>query len=123
LPYLLITNHVPPAEEACEICGYHCWAEFFAAGLGWVPVDAWCACKYGKEHLFGDREMDQIAWSVGRDLVLEPAQRSCLILFRAGPYAEADDRPYAGIERRISSPRSSDSRTRVELPPGARARL
>jgi transglutaminase-like putative cysteine protease len=91
----------PPGEETCEVCGHHCWAEFFAPGLGWVPADASCACKYGKDHLFADLEVNHIAWSVGRDLVLEPAQRSGPVLFLAGPYVEAGGQSYSRIERRI----------------------
>jgi transglutaminase-like putative cysteine protease len=30
----------PPGVETCDVCGYHCWAESFVAGLGWIPVDA-----------------------------------------------------------------------------------
>jgi|SRR6516164_6001641 transglutaminase-like putative cysteine protease len=58
----------PRGEQACELCGYHCWAESFCSGLGCVPVDASCACNYGKHALFGDLEMNHIAWSMGRDL-------------------------------------------------------
>src|SRR5262249_29745112 len=43
-----------PGQENCDLCGYHCWAEFFVAGLGWLPADASCACKYGKHGLLGD---------------------------------------------------------------------
>jgi len=91
----------PPGQETCEVCGYHCWAEFFASGLGWVPVDASCACKYGKDHLFGDLEMNHIAWSTGRDIQLEPAQGGDRLLFFVGPYVEVDGTPYSAIERRI----------------------
>jgi transglutaminase-like putative cysteine protease len=92
----------PPGQEACDLCGYHCWAEFFVAGLGWVPADASCACKYGSHHLFGDLEMNHVAWSVGRDLLLAPAQRGPRLLFFAGPYAERNGEPYGGLERHIS---------------------
>jgi transglutaminase-like putative cysteine protease len=78
----------PPGEEPCDLCGYHCWAEFFAPGLGWIPVDASCACKYGKRHLFGDLEMNHVAWSVGRDILLAPPQRGGRLSFFAAPYAE-----------------------------------
>ncbi len=90
----------PPGEEACDLCGYHCWAEFFAPGLGWLPADASCACKYGKGHLFGDLEMNHVAWSIGRDVLLAPPQRGDRVLFFAGPYAEADGRP-CPVERAI----------------------
>jgi len=89
-----------PGEEACDLCGYHCWAEFFAPGLGWLPADASCACKYGKEHLFGNLEMNHVAWSIGRDVLLAPPQRGDRVLFFAGPYAEADGRP-CSVERAI----------------------
>ncbi len=90
-----------PGQEVCELCGYHCWAEFFVAGLGWLPADASCACKYGKNHLFGELEMNHIAWSVGRDILLAPPQRGGRVLFFAGPYAEADGLPCGSIQRRI----------------------
>lgn len=91
----------PPGQEACDLCGYHCWAEFFAPGLGWVPVDASCACKYGKHDLFGSLEMNHIAWSVGRDILLNPPQAGGRALFFAGPYAEVDGQPYRQVERHI----------------------
>lgn len=92
----------PPGGEACELCGYHCWAEFLAPGLGWIPVDASCACKYGKHALFGTLEMNHIAWSSGRDLLLVPAQRGERLLFFAGPYAEADGQPHRPIQRHVT---------------------
>lgn len=92
----------PPGQEACELCGYHCWAEFFAPGLGWVPVDASCACKYGKHALFGAIESNHVAWSVGRDILLAPAQRDARILFFAGPYAETDGRRHPAVERHVT---------------------
>ena len=92
----------PPGQEACELCGYHCWAEFFVSGLGWVPADASCACKYGKHELFGDLEMNHIAWAVGRDIQLEPPQRGSRLLFFAGPYVEVDGKPHPKLERHIN---------------------
>jgi len=91
----------PPGQEACELCGYHCWAEFFVPGLGWVPADASCACKYGKHELFGDLEMNHVAWSVGRDIQLQPPQHGGRLLFLAGPYVEIGRNPHAMVERQI----------------------
>jgi transglutaminase-like putative cysteine protease len=90
-----------PGQENCELCGYHCWAEFFAAGLGWVPADASCACKYGKHALFGDLELNHIAWSVGRDIVLSPPQQGAPLLFFAGPYLESDGRHITSVRRSV----------------------
>lgn len=91
-----------PGVDTCEVCGYHCWAEFFVAGLGWIPVDASCACKYGTEGLFGELEMNHVAWSVGRDLLLAPPQQGSRVLFLAAPYAEVDGQPYRAVERRVT---------------------
>ncbi|MEW5962726.1 MAG: transglutaminase family protein [Pseudomonadota bacterium] len=91
----------PPGQDVCELCGYHCWAEFFCRGIGWIPVDASCACKYGKHALFGGLEMNHIAWSVGRDIRLEPAQQGEPLLFFAGPYAEVDGRAHTNVARHI----------------------
>lgn len=92
----------PPGQETCELCGYHCWAEFFAPRLGWIPIDASCACKYGKRALFGALESNHVAWSVGRDILLVPAQRGARVLFFAGPYAELDGQPHRQPERHVT---------------------
>ncbi len=91
----------PSGEEACDLCGYHCWAEFFIAGLGWLPADASCACKYDRHGLFGDLELNHVAWSVGRDLLFTPPQRGGRSLFFAGPYAERDGKTYP-VKRHVS---------------------
>ncbi|HEV2344391.1 MAG TPA: transglutaminase family protein [Actinocrinis sp.] len=92
-----------PSEdgEPCDLCGYHCWAQFFVAGLGWLPADASCAVKYDTHGLFGALETNHIAWSVGRDLLLAPPQRGERNLFLAGPYAEADGQPHR-VERTVN---------------------
>jgi transglutaminase-like putative cysteine protease len=91
----------PQGQETCDLCGYHCWAEFFVAGLGWIPADASCACKYGKHGLFGDLELNHVAWSVGRDILFTPPQRADRSLFFAGPYAELDGRTYP-VQRHVN---------------------
>jgi len=90
-----------PGQHACDLCGYHCWAEFFVAGLGWLPADASCACKYGRHGLFGDLEPNHIAWSVGRDILFTPPQRAGRSLFFAGPHAELGGQSYP-VERHVN---------------------
>ncbi len=92
-----------PSEdgELCDLCGYHCWAQFFIAGLGWLPADASCAVKYDTHGLFGALETNHVAWSVGRDLLLAPPQRGERSLFLASPYAEADGQPHP-VERAVN---------------------
>jgi transglutaminase-like putative cysteine protease len=88
-------------DSDCEICGYHCWAESYVAGLGWVPIDASCATKYRTEGLHGNLEMNHIAWSRGRDILLEPAQRQARIMYFFKLYAEADGQKLNNIHRAI----------------------
>ncbi|MBI2187130.1 MAG: transglutaminase family protein [Acidobacteria bacterium] len=111
IPARLVTGQAlesppQPGADTCEVCGYHCWAAFFVAGLGWIPVDASCACKYGTEGLFGALETNHVAWAIGwaigRDLIVAPAQQGPRLLFLAGPYAEVDGQPYRAVERRLT---------------------
>lgn len=87
-------------QEPCDVCGYHCWAEIYVAGLGWFPVDASCACKYGHAG-FGSLDLNHVAFSRGRDLLLEPAQSGDRLLFFPSAYVEMDGAPCPGIERRL----------------------
>ena len=72
--------------------GYHCWGWFFVAGKGWVPVDISEADKHPemKEYYFGNLTADRVAFSVGRDLLLEPPQNGPPLNFFVYPYAEVD---------------------------------
>lgn len=59
-----------------NVTGYHCWAEFWVDGKGWIPVDASDASKTTDEkvrnYLFGNLDPDRVQFTVGRDLVLQP---------------------------------------------------
>ncbi len=80
-------------QQPSEIKGYHCWAEFFIQGKGWVPVDASDASKSSdpvlRNFLFGNLDPDRLQFTVGRDLKLRPATLEPLNFF-IYPYAEAD---------------------------------
>jgi transglutaminase-like putative cysteine protease len=57
--------------------GYHCWAEFYVAGKGWIPVDASEASKSNdpavRAFLFGNLPADRVEFTMGRDLKLSPS--------------------------------------------------
>jgi len=81
---------------------YHCWAEFYAPGLGWVPHDVAVADLYAGDfttssdnemlvrrttadgtygndpakidYYFGNLDERRVTWSIGRDLILSPRQ-------------------------------------------------
>jgi transglutaminase-like putative cysteine protease len=78
------------------IAGYHCWAEFYAKGIGWVPVDASEAAKNPdkREYFFGAHDENRIELSRGRDVLLAPVQKGEPLNFFVYPYVEADGKPF-----------------------------
>jgi transglutaminase-like putative cysteine protease len=81
------------------IPGYHCWAEFWLEGVGWVPVDASEASKSAdparRNYLFGNLDPDRIQFTVGRDLRLDPPPCAEPLNYFIYPHAEADGAPLA----------------------------
>jgi transglutaminase-like putative cysteine protease len=91
---------LPKDRGTGKIAGYHCWAEFYAQGIGWIPVDASEAAKdpARREYFFGDLDENRIQFSTGRDLVLVPKQAGEPLNYFVYPYAESDGKPLDGIE-------------------------
>jgi transglutaminase-like putative cysteine protease len=85
--------------------GYHCWAEFYLAGHGWVPVDASEASKSQdperRKYLFANLDPDRIEFTIGRDLRLDPPQAGPPINYFIYPYAEADGKPVPTTKIRL----------------------
>lgn len=82
-----------------KISGYHCWTWFYISGKGWIPLDAsdsrrWLDAKETDiaKKLFGDLVLERtaVAFSKGRDIILEPPQKSAPLNYFIYPYAEAD---------------------------------
>jgi len=75
--------------------GYHCWAEFFVDGRGWIPVDISEADKHPEraEGFFGGHSANRVTLSRGRDIRLEPPQAGPPLNYFVNPYAEAGGRP------------------------------
>jgi transglutaminase-like putative cysteine protease len=67
----------PLTQGDGTIKGYHCWAEFYVAGKGWIPVDASEASKSNdpvyRAFLFGNLPADRVEFTMGRDLKLTPS--------------------------------------------------
>ena len=95
---------VPPDRGAGQIAGYHCWAEFYAKGIGWVPVDASEAAKdpSRREYFFGAHDENRVEFTRGRDLVLNPPQAAEPLNYFVYPYAEADGKPLNSLERTVA---------------------
>ena len=94
---------VPSDRTEGKIAGYHCWAEFFVDGAGWVPVDASEAWKHRerKEYFFGTYDPNRLAVSTGRDIRLgfESAQGPVNIFFY--PRVEVDGELFDGVETKF----------------------
>lgn len=85
----------------------HCWAEFYMPGYGWIPVDPSDVRKAMFEkkitntndvkdlvaYYFGAVDESRIAYQTGRDIILNPAQKSGKLNYFMYPYAEADGKP------------------------------
>jgi transglutaminase-like putative cysteine protease len=97
---------LPEARASGEtaIPGYHCWAELYVNGRGWVPVDASEAVKdpSRREYFFGHHDENRLELSRGRDLILNPAQQGPALNFFVDPYAEVDGRPHEAIDRKVT---------------------
>ena len=99
---------VPVSDSRAQELGrdYHCWAEFYAAPLGWVPVDISQAWKTGKkEPFFGSLDSRRILFTVGRGLLRNPPQSGPRLNYFAYPHVEIDGRPDPGygLERSVKT--------------------
>jgi transglutaminase-like putative cysteine protease len=88
---------VPPEHGEGKVGGYHCWAYFFVAGHGWVPVDISEADKNPDltEYYFGHLTADRVMFSTGRDIDLVPKQDGPTLNYFIYPYVEVDGKPLA----------------------------
>jgi transglutaminase-like putative cysteine protease len=94
-----------PAERGHgSIAGYHCWAEFYAEGIGWIPIDASEAGKNPsmREYFFGTHDENRVEFSRGRDLILTPRQAGDPVNYLVYPYAEVDGKPIDNLDRTFS---------------------
>ena len=87
-------------EESGSIGGYHCWAKFAVADR-WIPVDISEASKASEqtEFFFGNLPADRITFSMGRDLVLSPAQQGEPVNFLVYPYVEVEGEMHADFRK------------------------
>ncbi len=94
---------LPEDQHRGTIAGYHCWAEFYVAPYGWIPVDASEAWKHPekKNYFFGAHDDNRVQFSVGRDIRLDPPQQGDPLNYFIYPYAEVDGKPLA-LESKFS---------------------
>lgn len=106
---------------------YHCWIEFFAPQIGWIPLDASLANIYwgdtpiteknGKlielttstgyhgpdpakvNYYFGNLDERRLVWSMGRDLMMQPAQEDGPVNSLPKIYVEIDGKQSTDWDR------------------------
>ena len=88
---------LPEGQKEGIVAGYHSWAEFYANGIGWIPVDSWQASRdpNQRDFFFGAIDANRVMISMGRDLSGVDAPeigRSNLV---AAPHIEMDGKPSA----------------------------
>lgn len=95
---------LPESKTEADIPGYHCWAEFYLQGTGWVPVDASEASKNPakREYFFGAHDDNRVLFTYGRDIRLSPLQQGDPLNYFIYPYAELDGKSFSGLQSRFS---------------------
>jgi transglutaminase-like putative cysteine protease len=92
---------LPEGKSEGEIPGYHCWAEFYVEGIGWIPVDASEASKNPakKDYFFGALDANRVLFTYGRDIRLSAEQKGDALNYFIYPYAEVDGQPVKDLKK------------------------
>ncbi len=95
---------LPEGKTEGDIAGYHCWAEFYLNGVGWVPVDASEAWKNPAKHdyFFGAHDVNRVFFTYGRDIRLSSEQKGDPLNYFIYPYAEVNGLPVKGLQTHFS---------------------
>jgi transglutaminase-like putative cysteine protease len=86
---------IPPDKPEGPIQYCHCWARFWVADIGWIPIDASRADKFpaDRDYYFGTIGSTWITLAHGRDVILEPPQQGGPVNMFHEPIAEVDGQP------------------------------
>jgi len=95
---------LPEGKTEGDISGYHCWAEFYLDGVGWIPVDASEAWKNPAKHdyFFGAHDDNRVFFTYGRDIQLSADQKGDPLNYFIYPYAEANGQPMKNLQTHFS---------------------
>lgn len=95
---------LPVGVHQGAIGGYHCWAEFYVQGIGWIPVDASEAWKNKEkaDYYFGTLDPNRVMFTLGRDIRLKPGQKGEPLNYFIYAYAELDGKSFDGLKNDFS---------------------
>jgi transglutaminase-like putative cysteine protease len=95
---------LPADKHSAEIAGYHCWADFFEAKDGWIPVDISEAWKHQekRDYFFGAHDVNRVQFTMGRDLKLAPAQDGPPLNYFVYPNVEVAGKEYPNVSLAFS---------------------
>jgi len=95
---------LPEGKSEGDIPGYHCWAEFYLEGVGWVPVDASEAWKNAakRDYFFGAHDTNRVFFTYGRDIRLSSDQKGEPLNYFIYPYAETNGQPLKNLQTHFS---------------------
>jgi transglutaminase-like putative cysteine protease len=95
---------LPEGKSEGDISGYHCWAEFYLEGVGWVPVDASEAWKNPakRDFFFGAHDTNRVFFTYGRDIRLSPDQKGDPLNYFIYPYAETNGQAVKNLQTHFS---------------------
>ncbi len=90
---------IPPDKTEGVVGGYHCWAELYIDGSGWIPVDSSEASKHPEmfDYYYGHLDENRIYFSRGRDITLTPPQEAGPVNYLIYPYVEVDGEVHDGV--------------------------
>jgi transglutaminase-like putative cysteine protease len=105
IPARFIIGFPLKPEPEGTVPGYHCWAEFYIPGRGWIPVDASDASKAAdarrRDYLFGNLDPDRVQFTVGRDVRLDPPPCAEILNYFIYPYAQGDGHAITSVAIRL----------------------
>ena len=95
---------LPADKHSAEIAGYHCWADFFEAKDGWIPVDISEAWRHQekRDYFFGAHDVNRVQFTMGRDLKMAPTQDGPPLNYFVYPYVEVAGKEYPNVSLAFS---------------------
>ncbi len=92
---------IPNDSDSGTVHGYHCWAEYYSADSGWLPVDISEAIKNPerKSELFGHLDADRVTFTIGRDI---PLPNNDTLNYLIYPYVLVGGMPYSNFTKSFS---------------------